>query len=80
MKPKKSKQVKLLTGAAKAKWLATKVKDIKHITDNFGHHTSTYMDAMAKFKKQKGVVFEYAEDEIKRLYKYYFSEKSSKQK
>ena len=77
---RKSKKVKLLTGVAKAKWLQIKLNEIKHITDNFGHHTPTYVEAIIKFKTQTGVAFESAEKEISDLYKSYWAEKSKKEK
>ena len=80
MKHRKSKKVKLLTGAAKAKWLTMKLNEIKHITDNFFPHTSAYMEAVLKFKSQTGVEFGDAEHEIKQLYRSYFAEKNNKQK
>lgn len=77
---RQSKKVKLLTGVAKAKWLRMKVNEIKPITDNFGHHTSTYIETVIKFKTQTGIAFQDAEQEISNLFKGYWAEKSKKEK
>ena len=79
LKVRKSKKAKL-TGVALAKWLQMKLKDIKHITDNFGQNTPTYVEAVIKFKSQTGINFEDADTEIKRLFKSYFAEKHNKEK